>query len=174
MVRPPQESPGGGSRLRRTPGPGAGRRCTRRGYRSSPILNDLDAEGGSPTRDGRRVDLKKQFRHNYLSRITVTVPFYYRRGRLAWQVRAPLRAFVRRRQNDAARRRRLLVEASARYRAPHRWCRRRRRWLAPARGRQLRRWDLGHLDGLGIFLVDSLRTQASPGGDSHPTVPSLA
>ena len=49
-----------------------------------------------------------------------------------------------------------------------------RRWFPSARGRQLGRWALGHLDGLGIFLVDRLRANASPGGDPRPTVTSLA
>jgi hypothetical protein len=43
-----------------------------------------------------------------------------------------------------------------------------------ARGRRLRRRVLGHLGGLGIFLVDRLRANAGPGGDPRPTVPSLA
>ena len=46
--------------------------------------------------------------------------------------------------------------------------------LHQLRGRQLRRRALGHLDGLGIFLVDRLRANASPGGDPRPTVTSLA
>ncbi len=69
---------------------------------------------------------------------------------------------------------RLLLEGRRLARCPAQWCRRLLRRLAPARGRRLRQRALGHLDGLGIFLVDRLRANASPGGDPRSTVTGLS
>jgi hypothetical protein len=45
-----------------------------------------ELRGWSPSRDGHRVNLKKQFLHRRLEEDHGDCPFYYRRGRLAWQV----------------------------------------------------------------------------------------